>query len=210
MREFFFNILTTLDKLTGLQQFNKINEMPDPKREINELLDMLCAVCNQFGTIPEDDKKRIIEDAILADPEFKGLNAKIIFKWLVSKREMYIKPETDKEVLPEGYKPLTGAERDAAIKLWQEALDKFTHAVVPAEHSGSRIKANLDSLAKKEVNYKPEPTDVIVLRENIKSIATKRYKGINPSNLTLFEIEGFFILALTKGEAEEIYIEAIS
>ena len=122
MREFFFHLLQNLDKLTGMKQFEKLSQAQNPKEEIKTLLDILCRVCDQFPYIPDEDKKRIIQDATIADQEFIGLNAKIIFKWLNAKREFYMKDPKDEVVIhPDA---LTGEAMQKRLDEWKEALAK--------------------------------------------------------------------------------------
>lgn len=134
MRDYFLQLLQNIDKLAGLKQYEKICQMNDFKKEINTLLDILCRVCSQFPFIPDDDKKRIIDDAVIADQEFIGLNAKIIYKWLSLKKEFYMKEIGEPEISPEA---LTGEARQNRLKEWQKAVnglemvqsstDKFDH-----------------------------------------------------------------------------------
>lgn len=121
MREFFYNLLQNLDKLAGLKQYEKLTQTPNPKQEINTLLDILCRVCDQFPFIPEQDKIKIINDSVVADQEFIGLNAKIIFKWLNAKREFYMKEKGEPEISPDA---LTGEAREQRLQEWLQAVNK--------------------------------------------------------------------------------------
>lgn len=123
MRDFFLNLLQNLDKLTGMKQYEKLLQMPDYKHEINTLLDILCRVTDQFPYIPEEDKKRIIQDATIADGEFIGLNAKIIYKWLSAKRDLYIRESKDEVVIhPEA---LTGEAMQKRLDEWKQSVDRL-------------------------------------------------------------------------------------
>lgn len=121
MREFFLNLLQNLDKISGLKQYEKLCQTEKPKEEIKMLLDILCRVCDQFPFIPFEDKKRIISDAAIADAEFIGLNAKIIFKWLNAKRSNYIKESKDEVVIsPDA---LTGDAMQKRLDEWLQAVN---------------------------------------------------------------------------------------
>jgi hypothetical protein len=123
MREFFYHLLQNLDKLAGLKQFEKLLQTQDAKQEINNLLDILCRVSDQFPYIPEEDKKRIIQDATIADQEFMGLNAKIIYKWLNAKRDLYIREAKDEVVIhPEA---LTGEAMQKRLDEWKQSVAKL-------------------------------------------------------------------------------------
>lgn len=123
MREFFYNLLQNLDKLTGMKQYEKLMQMDNYKQEINSLLDILCRVTDQFTYIPEEDKKRIIQDAVIADQEFIGLNAKIVSKWLNQKKDIFFKELAHQEG-PE-FEPLTGEERQKRLDEWQQAFNSI-------------------------------------------------------------------------------------
>lgn len=124
MRDYFLNLLQNLDKLTGMKQYEKLLQMPDYKSEINHLLDILCRVCDQFPFIPDDDKGRIISDAVIADQDFIGLNAKIIFKWLNLKKQSYFKEMAHQESEPSA-PPLEGEALEKRLAEWQESLAKL-------------------------------------------------------------------------------------
>lgn len=121
MREYFLSLLKTLDKLTGIRQYEKLCQTPNPKEEIKLLLDILCRVTDQFPYIPDDAKKTIISDAVIADSEFIGLNAKFVAKSLNMKKEFYLGKEDDVVIHPEA---LTGEARDKRIAELAEAINK--------------------------------------------------------------------------------------
>lgn len=124
MRQFFFELLKKLDKLTGIRQFEKLQAMPEAAKETGELLDILCRVCSQFPFIPDKAKQDIILAAVVADQEFIGLNAKIVFKWLQAQRDRFIGTGNQfVEVQPEA-PPLTGEARDKRIEEVINAIQK--------------------------------------------------------------------------------------
>ena len=145
MRDFFLQLLNKLDKLTGLKQMDKLMSMPNHKQEINDLFDILCRVSDQFGYIPKDDQQRIISENVITDPEFIGLNAKIVFKWLSAAKGPYLKTLEQTEPMPEGYKPLEGEDRAKAIQEWQDSLKSLETHVKP-ELGGTRLKSALEEL----------------------------------------------------------------
>lgn len=120
MRDFFLNLLQNLDKLTGMKQYEKLLQSADYKGEINTLLDILCRVSDQFPYIPNDVKKQIVNDAVIADQEFIGLNAKIIFKWLNAKKDFWMTQTHEPVISPDA---LTGEAREARLKEWQAAIN---------------------------------------------------------------------------------------
>lgn len=121
MRKFFLQLLQNLDKLTGMKQYEKLCQTKKPKEEIKMLIDILCRVCDQFPFIPDEDKIKIINDAVIADQEFIGLNAKVVYKWLNLKREFYMKEKGEPEISPDA---LTGEAREKRLNEWLQALNK--------------------------------------------------------------------------------------
>ena len=150
MRDFFMELLNNLDKLTGLRQLEKISAMPNPKKEINDLLDILCRTCDQFGYIPDSDKQRIISGNVVSDAEFIGLNAKVLFKWFSQTKGFYHKELAHEEnTVPADYKVLEGEERLQRLKDWEESLKGFQTEKAPTG-GGTRLKAALEELPKGE------------------------------------------------------------
>lgn len=109
-----------LDKLTGNKQYERLCDGKNPKEEITLLLDILCRVCDQYPFIPDEAKKQIISDAVIADAEFIGLNAKFVAKSLNAKKDFHINKKDDVVIHPEA---LTGEAREAALKKWLEAIN---------------------------------------------------------------------------------------
>lgn len=183
MRDFFLQQLNSLDKMTGLQQLNKLMAMDDPKKEINDLLDILCRVCKQFNYIPEEDMKRIISESILSDQELTSLNGKIIFKWLSKACGQYYKEAIDPVKLPDGvdeYVPLTGEDRQKKLDEWLRSLKKLDETV-KVEFNGAKMKANLAELPQLEGYHKPNAEAILLhdlhieyLKENYDPITRQR------------------------------------
>lgn len=122
MRDYFLKLLQTLDKLTGMKQYEKMLQMPDFKNEINTLLDILCRVTDQYSYIPDESKKQIINEAVISDPEFIGLNAKFIAKSLNIRKEFYLGKPDDVVISPDA---LTGEAREQWLKKWAESLSRL-------------------------------------------------------------------------------------
>lgn len=150
MRDFFLQLLNNLDKLTGLRQLEKLSAMSNPKKEINDLLDILCRTCDQFGYIPDADKQRIVSANVVSDAEFIGLNAKILFKWFSQTKGFYHKELAHEEnKVPADYKAVEGEEREAWLKRWNESLKAFDSEKAPTG-AGTRLKESLIALPKGE------------------------------------------------------------
>lgn len=123
MREFFKAELKTLYLKTGLQQYAKLSEMPDSKNQITILLDLLVKECEKFDRIPDEDKKKIILDYMITDPEFQGFNPKIIWKWLNTENKRYIVTQSQYEEINTTPAPPEIAEK--YITEWREAMSKI-------------------------------------------------------------------------------------
>lgn len=154
MRDFFKSEFKTLKLKTGLNQYENLCALEDAENQIKLLLDMLVRVCDDFAYIPDNDKKRIIQEGIYRDTEFTQLVPRVVWKWLNAQSAKYfkeaahIKPE--KEAPPVAYddlNPKLKSEVDDFIKSLLEP-SKFN---VPAitQHDLDVIKA-LDELSKGE------------------------------------------------------------
>lgn len=152
MRDYFLHLLQNLDKLTGIRQFEKLCQLPDYKSEINQLLDILCRTCDQFKYIPENAKMKIIDNAIVTEAEFTGLNARVVYKWLNAHKDVYFKESAHMPV-GEEYQPLTGDARDRRLQEWLEALKNFD--VVPTERSDPYKKVREEWKHKDGEKYTP-------------------------------------------------------
>lgn len=132
MEKFFIQILMDLDKLSGIKQYKKYLEAPGGKQEIADLLKILCRTCKQFPDVPPGLQRQAIQDAIVADEDFIGLNAKFVSRALNRAREKMAQnaPKAPNMSLPENNPNiLTGAARDEWLKKWQAELDKVSAAM---------------------------------------------------------------------------------
>lgn len=135
MREFFKQELKTLYAKYQLNQFDKLWNMTDEngknmgREMLTALLDELERVCNKFPYIPDEAKKEIIQDFMVSDPEFIGLNAKALYKWFDLKKSYYwaiSTPEQREELTPEEIerrKPLPPEQAEVYVKQWMEAVE---------------------------------------------------------------------------------------
>lgn len=161
MKEFFKQELNSLELKTGLKQYERLLERSSWEDDLNELIEILCRVCDQFPYIPDSDKQYIIRQNVISDGEFIGFNARIIYKWLNNAKGTYFKELAHTEPEQnENYKILTGPQRDEWIKRWTESLgDGFQPVpkVSPAEiNAEDRPKAHL---------YPSTPTSVVISME---------------------------------------------
>lgn len=90
MRDFFKSELKTLHLKTGLQQYYKLSDLPDGKEQIRDLLDLLVKECDKFKLIPNEAKKKIVQDYMITDADFQGFNPKILWKWFNMENRKYL------------------------------------------------------------------------------------------------------------------------
>lgn len=127
MKEFFKSLLTRLKPLCGLNQYLTMLESPTGKEEIVALLDVLCRVADQYPQIPDADKQKIIENGVIHDTEFTGLNARVIARWLNHHKDRYtvMVSKTEREFLSGTGKILTPDEYAPYLEQWLEQVNKI-------------------------------------------------------------------------------------
>ncbi len=123
MRTFLFNTLRDLDKLAGLKQFHQLAELEDSQVQIKDLLDKIMFIVDQFKNIPDKAKQDIIYAGVVTDPQFYGLNAKVVYKWLVAEAHKY-RPKSVEEPATEDSKPLERGSEQYLKRLeeWEKSL----------------------------------------------------------------------------------------
>lgn len=141
MRDFLKSELKTLKAKTGLNQLENLSALPDSQNQIKILLDSIMLVFDEFHFIPDNDKKRIIQENIIRDQEFQGLNSRVVWRWLNAQKDKYYKELAHRES-ESGEPPLTGEARDKAIAEWLQAVNKLQTAVSVPQDKYSEIRAN--------------------------------------------------------------------
>jgi len=155
MREYFQQLLNNLETLTGMKQLERISQKANAADELNTLLDVLCRVSDLFPYIPEDAKKNIISDSIITDQDFIGLNAKIIYKWLNLRKDIYFKETAHQE--KEQPEPVTGEKRQEWLKIWEQTLDKMegNFTVKPISNAEIMRERFIGNMTEATEGYKP-------------------------------------------------------
>jgi hypothetical protein len=133
MREFFKQLLNDLKRLCGLNQLQTLNDMPEPRKEIAALLDVLCRVADQFPMIPDADKQKIIENGVIFDTEFTGLNARVIARWLNQHKDRYTTMAAKVESEVRTGKVLTPDEYAPYLEQWLEQVKKIGNPDITQE-----------------------------------------------------------------------------
>jgi len=156
MRQFFLDKLNQLDKLTGIQQMNKLQALGAEKckTELNELLDILCDACAKFPLIPVKAKESILSNAIVSDENFIGLNAKFVYRALNTYRDKYFTESHHVQDAPgPDWVPVQGEERLKWLKEWEKTLAETQGGMTTVSH----VKELEQTLPKKPagVNYTP-------------------------------------------------------
>jgi hypothetical protein len=125
MKEFFKDLLKRLKPLCGLNQYLTMLESPTGKEEIVALLDVLCRVSEQYPLIPDADKQKIIENGVIHDTEFTGLNARVIARWLNQHKDRYTTMAARTEQAASSGKVLTPDEYAPYLEQWLEQVKKI-------------------------------------------------------------------------------------
>lgn len=165
MKQFFLDLLNNLDKLAGLRQIEKImasaSNEDTAKEEINSLIEVLVRVSQQFPYIPEQDQRNIISAAVVTDPEFNSLNARIVYKWLVQHKDKYFKEMQHVESHQENWVPLTGEARAEKLREWMKSLEQFNTNHVKESYSPYQDVRAIE----KSVAYTPPSSEQVHAKE---------------------------------------------
>lgn len=129
MREFFKAELKRLHITTGLQQYFKMSDRPE---EITMLLDELVIQCEKFPSIPDEDKKKLIQEFMITDAEFIGFNKKILYKWFNLVNKNYIVNQSQFQE-DENHEPASPEIADKYLQEWSEALSKMDDRITSTE-----------------------------------------------------------------------------
>lgn len=170
MRQFFLDLLNNLDKLAGLRQIEKIyashSDPAEAKKEISQLINLLVSTSDQFAFIPEKEKQRLIRTAVITDPEFNSLNARIVFKWLNTHKDKYYKELAHMEkVEEENYEIVTGEKREEYLNQWLKALEPMQERINTTSVKAKREVQILGREREGRTDYTPLPEDVVLAKE---------------------------------------------
>lgn len=217
MREFFKQKLKNLKAETGLNQWENFSSMPDAVEQFEILFDAIDRVCEQFNYIPDESKKTIVNEQILSDPDFKGLNAKIVWKWFNQVKDRYFKEAAHvptESAPPVAYEDLSPETKKKYDEFLASLLDDSKGVRPVPQVSQEEIKSlelEDDRLRGKALAVQQYQTreEEIEIRKRIEEAAKKRgfEKVINITEFKSFNIEGKLITARNKEEAMEIYLE---
>lgn len=146
MRAFFKSELETLKIKTGLNQYENISALPDAEHQFKLLFDSLEDVCAQYPYIPDNDKKRIVQEQIYRDQDFNQLTPRVLWKWLEREKTKYFR-EAAHIPTESNAKPVTYDELSAETK---EAVDIFLKALQSDNAGFKRVpevtQADIDAI----------------------------------------------------------------
>lgn len=170
MRDYFKKeVLDRTYEIFGVRQTDE-EKMSDD--DIKFLLDGLCQVSKNYSYIPEAEQKKIISACMLSDKTYRNINLRLVAGWLEQNGKKYFTESAHKENKePENYKPLEGAERDAMLQMWQNALKELNEnlsEIVKPKGNGAKMRENLDEHGVKfdETKHKKyDPNDTSDLQE---------------------------------------------
>lgn len=158
MRDFFKReVLDRTYEIFGVRQTDE-EKMSDD--DIKFLLDGLCQVSKNYSYIPEEDQKNIIRACMLSDKTYRNINLRLVAGWLELNGKKWFTEIAHRETKQdENYKPLEGEEREAMLKMWQNALQNMNESLTEAlkpKGSGSRLRENLEA---NNLVVSPEPEE---------------------------------------------------
>jgi hypothetical protein len=174
MYDFFYDELKMLRALTGIRQWENLNELPDPKKAINDLIDLMIKETNvePYDIISPKVKQRVIHDAILNDPEFIGLNAKFVRKalhtfWMLHGENILFKHNEQKRK-DEG--PVVLKDPEAVDVLLKSYLNRLRKTAPPPkiENPQKEGKEWQSELERKAVSTQIDPDRKPYTEESIK------------------------------------------
>lgn len=179
MKDFFLNLLNRLYSLAGLRQLENIQATSaDPKKEIADLLSELDDVCKKFSFIPDDEKKKILHNAVITDPKITSLNAAFVYRHLAAHSDRFFMQEHHKRLHKPEAEPLTGEARQEKLRQWAASLGEFKRQAVEKENLRDRLPG---TPPEGEVYRPPTPEDLAKrelhnqwIRENYDVYGNKR------------------------------------
>lgn len=229
MRDFFKSELKTLQAKTGLRQYENLSAMPDAEFQFKILLDSMVMACNEFPYIPDADKKRIIQEQIVRDQDFTGLNSRVIWKWLNANKDYYWsldqtkqKPNSDMlktfEELPDTLKKEIEAFKNKLIDSPLKPVPTVTVDEIEAIKREDKIKQEGHKAL--SLGYQPLSKNEIIKRklhiqyvaDNFNPVTGKPIDNFKEENVWLkeqgyYDIEGILIKADSEEQAQEEYLK---
>jgi hypothetical protein len=218
-REMFLRIMKNLYNLSGSKQYMDIASTPDPteaQKKLDELLWHMTVVSNSYNYIPLADQEKIIEQKIIEDPEFYGLNARKIWHYLNSVSSKYFVQDAHKKTEEESrasnaravtYDELT-PETKAAFDMFVQSLAQ--QKKVPAlTQDQIKEEGQEKKTPKATAGHIPTETEIQVARrlEVIKRMGYDKLSPKEVSEMQIFKIQGRDVRARNQDEAQEIYLE---
>ena len=181
VREMLLRILNNLWNLTGSKQYIEITTMFDKNEaqgKLDGLIQPMINVCNTFSYISLAEQETIIEQKIIEDPEFYGLNARKIWQYLNGVSGKYFKQEAHKTVeesRASNATPLTPEEFQEKVDALLRTLsgDKAGLKSVPGVTQKEIDDLKMEDLESQEgkkaasVNYKSDPEQLTLIEKRI-------------------------------------------
>lgn len=236
MKDFFKRELETIHLKRGIRQLETLMAKSNWQEEVSLLIDFMLQASERppFNLIGVDVKQRVIQQAIIEDKDFIGLNAGFVSRalntwWNQNKDRYYEKHLVQSSQEPQG-EIVKGEAMQKYLDEWKVSLGfadnnfsvpKLSPAEIKAEgqERDDTLKAELNKLAPRMDYKSPDPLWV-ELNGRIKKECGKRYGNLTlsevSSKLRNFEVKdhdtkmSFTILCENQQTAEEIYITAIT
>lgn len=217
MKDFFRDILNRMVILTGKNQLEKLYELCGQQEQeyramLDDLLTELDNACLRFPYIPDNEKKKIIYEALVTDKDFYSLNKAIVIKWLEQKKGLYFREShhvNDNVLTEKDRTPLEGEARQAYI---QQLIDMTRNNYVRdvPKLTVREIEQEGQTEPRKPTYQKP-PDEVILKKEALRKAATKFYNGkvVDLHHFRYFTVENMEVFAANLEDAQQIYIDAL-
>lgn len=190
MFDFFYNEFKNLKALTGFNQWEKLNEGPDPEKAIREVINPMVQVTQfePFRIVKPAVLQRVIHNAIMTDSDFTGLNAKWVLKVLNAWWNIYggkileARDQQEKQAPPV---PYTGPPIDVKT-LVDSYVNRLKSGMVPdkkltdeeraeiAQKEGKEWKSDIE---RKAVSVLPDPERKVYTVETLKE-RNERIRGM--------------------------------
>lgn len=124
MKAFFTESLYNLFALTGIEQVKwMLSDAKRGEKDFDLCVEAMVNVSRRFDYISDEDQQKIISKMMLEDRDYKGLNARVIWKWLDLHKDVYYRGQTHHVESDPKEEDLPSKEKVAEyVRQWQTNL----------------------------------------------------------------------------------------
>lgn len=217
MYDFFTDELKSLKALTGIRQWENLNELDEPIKAINNLIELMIreTESDPFDKIKPIVKQRIIHEAILNDPDFIGLNAKFVRRalmmwWNQNGENVLFKIQEEKKK-SDPQPVISGNYPEEILNEWLASVKQVAapEPQMKPEEIVKKGKEWTSEIERKAVSTIPDPTRTIYTAETIKErnarIREHQIKAFKERNPEASEEEvKLFLQSIKKYDVPEV------